>query len=59
MSRMDVISSALCDAYDVRNALPKAIKNKPKDNDGTETTIGDCLDEIVETLEYLMEEESQ
>jgi hypothetical protein len=56
---MDAISSALCDAYDVRNALPKAIKNKPKDNDGTETTIGDCLDEIIETLEYLMDKESQ
>lgn len=47
------LSSALCDAYDVRNALSTRIKNKPKDNEGTEITIGDCLDSIIEFLEAL------
>ena len=47
------ISSALFDLYDVRNALSKKIKSQPKDNDGTETTIGDCLDSVIEMLENL------
>jgi hypothetical protein len=51
----DVISSALLDAYDVRNALSDKIKRQPKDNEGTEITIGDCLDDIIATLEALEE----
>ena len=47
------ISSALLDAYDIRNALPDRIKNKPKDNEGSEITIGDCLDNIISLLETL------
>ena len=47
------ITSALCDAYDIRNVLSKKIKNMPKDNEGTEFTIGDCLDDIISTLEQL------
>ena len=47
------ISSALCDMYDVRNALSDRIKNKPKDNDGTDTTIGDCIDAVIDLLENL------
>jgi hypothetical protein len=47
------ISSALCDAYDIRNVLSAKIKNRPKDNEGTEFTIGDCLDDIISTLEEL------
>jgi hypothetical protein len=50
------ISSALLDAYDIRNALPDKIKNRPKDNDGTDTTIGDCLGDIISTLENLEQE---
>jgi len=45
------LSSALCDMYDIRNTLPNKVKNQPKDNDGTETTIGDCLDSVIEFLE--------
>lgn len=51
----DAISSALLDAYDVRNALSDKIKRRPKDNEGTEITIGDCLDDIIATLEALEE----
>jgi hypothetical protein len=50
----ETISDLLCDANDIRNALRFAkgnLLNKPKDNDGTEITIGDCLDNIIETLE--------
>lgn len=50
---MDKISSALLDAYDIRNALPDRIKNKLKDNEGSEITIGDCLDDIISLLETL------
>jgi hypothetical protein len=49
----DAIASALLDAYDIRNALSDRIKNLPKDNDGTGLTIGDCLDDIIATLETL------
>jgi hypothetical protein len=50
----ETIFDLLCDAYDIRNALRFAqgnLLNKPKDNEGTEITIGDCLDNIIETLE--------
>ena len=48
------ISDALCDTYDVLKALRfSGALNEPKDNEGTETTIGDCLENIIETLEDL------
>lgn len=52
----DTISDLLCDARDVRESLRVTfwggnLLNLPKDNDGTETTIGDCLDNIIEALE--------
>lgn len=50
---MNDLSSALFDAYDIRKTLSDRIKNKPKDNEGTEFTIGDCLDSIIEFLEGL------
>ena len=48
------ISDILCDAHDIRNTLRFAagdLLNQPKDNEGTDATIGDCLDNIIETLE--------
>ena len=54
------ITSALMDMYDLRRAIPKAVKNKPKDNEGTETTVGDCIDAVIELLENLvMENENE
>ena len=47
------LSSALCDMYDIRNTLPNKVKNQPKDNDGTETTIGDCLNSVIQFLEEM------
>ena len=47
------LSSALCDIYDVINVLSKTIKNKPKDNEGTGFTVGDCLESVRDFLEDL------
>ena len=46
---------------DVRNVLSKRMLNKPKDNEGTECTIGMCLDDTIDTLselEAMAEEQS-
>lgn len=53
MTDTNNLSSALCDMYDIRNALSEKIKNKPKDNDGTEATIGMCIDDVILFLESL------
>lgn len=45
------LSSALLDMYDIRNALSSKIKAMPKDNDGTETSIGDCINAVIDMLE--------
>jgi hypothetical protein len=49
------ISSALLDMYDIKNSLSKDIKNQLKDSDGSNITIGDCIDDVIKTLEYLEE----
>ena len=54
--KLNDIQSALFDAYDIRNALSDKMKNRPKDNEGTDITIGDCLDDIIGTLETLEQE---
>ena len=53
------ITSALLDMYDIKNALSDDIKNQPKDNDGTDTTIGDCIDDVIKTLEEVEEKEAK
>ncbi len=46
------LSSALCDAYDIRDRLRAyGIKDKPKEAEGSDTTIGDCIDDIIIFLE--------
>lgn len=49
-------SSALCDIYDIKRALSKKIKSQPKDNEGTDITIGDCIDDLVLFLEGIYEQ---
>jgi hypothetical protein len=51
----DRVSDALFDMYDIRNVLSQKVKDKPKDNEGTEFTIGDCIDNVIELLESLDE----
>jgi hypothetical protein len=50
------ISDALFDMYDIRRTLSQKIKNKPKDNDGSIFTVGDCVENVIEFLEQLREE---
>ena len=46
------ISDLLCDLYDIkRQAKLHKFGGLPKDNEGTETTINDCLDNLIEQLE--------
>lgn len=47
------ISSALCDLYDIRGALSAEVKNQLKDSEGTEATISDCLEDVIDLLEQL------
>tara|TARA_R100001443_G_scaffold82383_1_gene89336 strand:- start:788 stop:946 length:159 start_codon:yes stop_codon:yes gene_type:complete len=46
------ISDMLSDMYDIkRQARITKFDTFPKDNDGTETTIKDCIDNVIEQLE--------
>lgn len=47
----DELSGLLLDLYDIRSALPAEVLAMPKDNEGTEFTIQDLLDDAIETLE--------
>ena len=48
------LSSALMDMYDIKNNFHiKKVLHLPKDNDGTETTIIDCIDAVIDFLEQL------
>jgi len=51
------ITSALCDMEDIKNALSDDIKNQPKDNEGTEITIGDCIHDVIYLLRNLKEQD--
>jgi hypothetical protein len=51
------IQDCICDLYDIKKRLTKEILSLPKDNDGTETTISDCLENVIEKL--TQEEENQ
>lgn len=53
------ITSALMDMYDIRRSIPKTVQKKPKDNDGTETTIGDCINAVIKVLEDLVMEDKK
>ena len=51
------IASALCDMEDIKNFLSDDIKNQPKDNEGTEITIGDCIHDVIYLLKTLKEQD--
>tara|TARA_R100000963_G_scaffold9453_1_gene6271 strand:+ start:1271 stop:1477 length:207 start_codon:yes stop_codon:yes gene_type:complete len=51
MSNND-ITSAICDMEDIKATIKKkGLQDIPKDNDGTEITLGDCIDDV---LDYLL-----
>ena len=56
MENKELIQSALMDAYDIMDALSDEVKSQPKDDEGTDITIGDCLHDIILTLENLLTE---
>jgi hypothetical protein len=55
---LNALSSALLDMYDIRNALPDKVKKMPKDNEGTDYTVGECIDDVIEFLEQLEKEKA-
>jgi hypothetical protein len=45
------VQDLLCDLYDIRNmAHLEGFGDLPKDNEGTETTIMECIDHCITTL---------
>lgn len=51
---LNEIQSALFDAYDIRNSSDfKSIRHCPKDNEGTDSTLSDCIEDIIYTLQRL------
>ena len=51
--RLEHIQVALFAAYDIRNALTSEMKELPADRDGTEYSLGESIDDVVEFLEAL------
>lgn len=47
----DQLSNLLFDLIDIRDALPARVLKMPKDNEGTDFTIGDLLDDAIQMLE--------
>ena len=42
----------LCDMYDIQRQVKQAkLYNKPKDNDDSCITVGDCIENVIEQLE--------
>ncbi len=41
----------LCDMYDIKEQVKQAkLYDKPKDNDGSSFTVGDCIDNVIDQL---------
>lgn len=53
MTIEEKLADCLFDAIDARKALSDTALNQLKDAEGTETTVGDCLDNIIETLQEI------
>ena len=51
------LTSAICDMEDIKQRIKiRGLWNSPKDNDGTEITIGDCVEDV---LNFLLEIEKE
>ena len=50
MNDLESLKSALLDMYDVQNALSDDALNQPKDSDGTDITVRDCINDVIEFL---------
>jgi len=49
---LEATQIALFDMFDIRNSLSAQIKRKPK-SEGSDETIGEALDDVIEFLENL------
>ena len=46
------ISDMMCDMYDIQRQVKQAkLYDKPKDNNGSSITIGDCIENVIKQLE--------
>ena len=53
-AKAEIVSDVLCDLYDIKNmARLEGFGELPKDNEGTEVTIMDCIDNCIEQLSGL------
>lgn len=55
MNDLESLKSALLDMYDVQNALSDDALNQPKDSDGTEIRVRDCINDVIRFLEGELE----
>ena len=56
--KLEHIQVALFAAYDIRNTLTSEMKELPADRDGTEYTLGESIDDVIEFLEALEGEQA-
>jgi hypothetical protein len=56
--RLEQIQVALFAAYDIRNALTREMKEAPADRDGTEYTVGESIDDVINFLVALEGEQA-
>ena len=50
--KQNLIEDMLCDLYDIQNmARLHQFGDLPKDNEGTQTTISDCIENCISHLE--------
>lgn len=47
MVNLNDVQSAICDMVDIEKSIPQKIQNYPKDNEGTDYTIGDCIGDVL------------
>jgi len=53
MVNLNDLQSAICDMVDIEKSIPQKIQNYPKDNEGTEITIGECISDVLYFLRSL------
>ena len=47
----NIINDVLCDMYDIQRQVKQAnLYDKPKDNDGSCITVGDCIENVIDRL---------
>jgi hypothetical protein len=57
MINVNDLTSAICDMEDIKRSVPKNIQKLPKDNEGTQYTVGECIDDVLDFLKSIEEKE--